>query len=759
MFLDRHKIAIQLTALLLAPLPVAFGQIQDTGSGVIREFEPGYFVEFDPLTALDMVDRIPGVSAEASDGGRGLSGVRSNLLINGERPPPKGKSASEQLDEMPVEGVVLIELIDAGARLDVDMQGYTQVINVITVENRPAYYELVTEVRRSGTGDDDEQNERFSRLDGTGSFSWGDHEFSVTGNFQDQGSRSPPGSISPDPVNPELRTSSPRTSDGREESVQFDAMFALPGDSSLSFNSQFREDQSASESLLLPGGDPVDFIDQSSDGEEDLRDFSAEYIRPFASNGELMVAFVDSTETRDSESFFQFSDSSRSSFRDTEAGETATRLRMTNAPTERLTFRTTVSNAFNYIDGDSRILLDGQEIGSDTRVQEDRRSLESSVDWNLSDRWTFRGTVGIEAYEIESPDVSSGNQTDPKSELSISFRPQRRTTYTLSTGRSVGQLDLSQFLASSDLESEIVTAGATGLKPERQKNRSVSYDRRFGDLGVMRFSVARTETENPIRLTALTDTIVIRQNTSPKTVDSLQISVDFPFERFGHEDLILSFSSLFTDSETIDPITGETREAASGSFGGGGGNFRGGGGGGGNFRGGGGSFSGGSFGGFTPRYFKQIALRKDPGDGKWSWSVSYRDIQPSGNYSTRETGISDGERRWNGSFTWEPIDGLFFRTNLDGPRTQTRVSDSFEFVRTVGLDPWAHHRAATRQGGAVSFTVEWRRNRLEITGSLSSRPDNVKDDYLIYFPTMTESFLITGNSRTPRAMLRFRITS
>ena len=757
MFLDRHKFAIQLTALMLAPLPVALGQIQETGSGVIREFEPVYFVEFDPLTALDMVDRIPGVSAEASDGGRGLSGVRSNLLINGERPPPKGKSAREQLDEMPVEGVVMIELIDAGARLDVDMQGYTQVINVITVENRPAYYELVTEVRRSGTGDNDEQNERFSHLDGTGSFSLGNHEFSITGNFQDQDSRSPPGSLRPDPIDPELRTSSPRNSDGREESLQFDAMFALPGDSTLSFNSQFSEDRSGSESLLFPGDEAADFVDQSSDGENDLRDFSAEYIRSFASNGELMVAFVDTTENRDSESFFQDVDSSRSFFTDSETGETATRLRMTNAPTDRLTFRTTVSNAFNYIDGDSRIFLDGLEFGSDTRVQEDRRSLESSVDWNLSDKWTFRGTVGIEAYEIETPDISSGNQTDPKSELRISFRPQRRTTFTLTTGRSVGQLNLSQFLASSDLESEIVTAGATGLKPERQKNLSASYDRRFGDLGVMRFSVARTETENPIRLTALSDSIVVRQNTSPKTVDSVQVSVDFPFERFGHEDLILSISSLFTDSETIDPITGETREAASGSFGGGG-NRRDGGGGGGNWRGGG-SFSGGSFGGFTPRYYKQIELRKDPGDGKWSWSVSYRDIQPSGNYSTRELGISDGERRWNGSFTWEPINGLFFRTNLDGPRTQTRVSDLFGAVRTVGLDPWAHHRDVNRQGTAASFTVEWRRNRLEITGSLSSRPDNVKDEYLINFPGVAESFQLTGNSRTPRAMLRFRITS
>ena len=110
-----------------------------------------------------------------------MSGVRSNILIDGARPPPKGKSAREQLDEMPVAGVALIELIDAGTRLDIDMQGYPQVINVITVENRPAYYEVTTEMQRSGTGENDQENERVAELDGTGTFFLGAHELTLTG--------------------------------------------------------------------------------------------------------------------------------------------------------------------------------------------------------------------------------------------------------------------------------------------------------------------------------------------------------------------------------------------------------------------------------------------------------------------------------------------------------------------------------------------------------------------------------------------------
>ncbi len=200
--LRRLPIRLLLFVLPLAVSTVALAQDQADDSAGVRVFEPAYFTEYNPLNARDMVNRIPGVSAEESEGGRGLSGVRSNLLINGERPPPKGKSAREQLDEMPVSSVALIELIDAGARLDVDMQGYPQVINVITIDDRDAYYEIVTEVQRAGTGDHDQRNERTSQLRGTSSFSLSGHELSVTGNFEDRSNRSPSDFVTIDPANP-----------------------------------------------------------------------------------------------------------------------------------------------------------------------------------------------------------------------------------------------------------------------------------------------------------------------------------------------------------------------------------------------------------------------------------------------------------------------------------------------------------------------------------------------------------------------------
>ncbi len=721
-----RNLAIQLCAIALLIPAIAVSQLPADDIQGVRIFEPLYFIEFDPLTALDMVNRMPGFSTQESEGGRGLSGVRSNILIDGERPPPKGQSIRQQLGQMPVEGVDRIELIDAGARLDIDMQGYPQVVNVVTVANPPTYYEVISEIQRSGDGDVRQENERMARVEGTSTFYLDDHEFSLRGRFQDRSNRSPADFVAIDPANPEQRISSLNNTDNAEEGLQFDAVLALPAEGTLTINSSFGTNDWVSAPISLPGD--VDAVNEAYDYDDQRQDLSAEYRRPVAENGELMLAVVDGVFRENSESSLTSSTVSRSSLNDRENGETAARALLTNNPTDRLTVRTTVSNAFNYFEGGFRIFENGTELdiaGADSRVEEDRRSIDASVDWNLTEKWIFRGTLGAETYVIETREASSGSQTDPKGEISITYRPQPRTTLTIQTSRAVGQLSFGQFLASSSLSSEILTAGATELEPERRRTHSASYDRRFSDRGVFRLSLSRDETENPVSSVALTDAIIVSQNTSPEIVDRLQGSFEYPFERFGQEDLVLSLGGMISDSETIDPVTGEVREVSG-----------------------------------SPKQFTQVELRRNPGDGKWSWGISRRRVIQRGNFSVRQTRGPRSDGEWRANVQWEPIDGLRFGTNIQGPRTQTRTTNFFAAVRETGLDPSFIATTTTHTGRSLSFSVQWRRrDRFEITASLSSRPERRTEESLTPFGESVGSILATEIDRTPRAMLRFRILS
>ncbi|HUF73274.1 MAG TPA: hypothetical protein VMR74_10290 [Gammaproteobacteria bacterium] len=714
-----------LIALILAPATPALAQAEGTEG--VRVFEPSYYEEFDPVSALQMVFRTPGFQPQENDGGRGLAGVRSNILINGKRPPPKGQSIRQQLRETPVGGVAWIELIDAGARLDIDMQGFGQVVNVVTLADAPAYYSVTTQVERTGTGDVRQQNSRNTQIEATGSFSWRGHEFTIASDIAGRSNQSPAGFVSIDPANPEQRISSLSRWEQDDSGIDFNALFNLPGESSFTFNGQISGEQSGSMPVPLAGADEsLDSIDQTFDSDEDQQDFSAEYRRPFAANGELMFAVVDAVSTDQAESSLTSTDLTRSSLEDQESGESAARLLVTNAPTDSVTVRTTVTTAHNYFEGRFRLFEDGIELpveGSDSRVEEDRRSLESSVDWTLNPQWLFSGSLGIESYQIESRDVSSGLQTDPKGGLTISYRPQPRTTLSFASQRTIGQLSFNQFLASSNLSSDILTAGAAELEPVRRWIHNASYDRRFGDIGVVRLELQREKRDNPIQQVALSDELIVAQNTSPQRIDSVQASVELPLSRFGREDLILGVSGAMSRSETIDPVTGEVRQVSG-----------------------------------NPFRFWQVQFRRDPRAGNLAWSFSVGKQARGEQYSVRTINDPNASHQWDAQVEWEPIDGLKLRTSVQGPRTDTWSSRLFPAVRQVGLDPSFYASTTTYIDPSASFTVEWRRrDKIEVTASFSSRPEIRTEESLTPFGAAIGSLFATEVARAPQAMLRVRV--
>ncbi|MCH1600818.1 MAG: TonB-dependent receptor plug domain-containing protein, partial [Pseudomonadales bacterium] len=115
--------------------PVDGGPAVDPGaadSTVVYEAE--FFDQYNPITASDMLERIPGVNVFGGrgGGGRGL-GTGGNLLINGQRIAGKDNSARDQLDRITAAEVERIEIIrDTSGELNV--RGAGEVINIILVE-------------------------------------------------------------------------------------------------------------------------------------------------------------------------------------------------------------------------------------------------------------------------------------------------------------------------------------------------------------------------------------------------------------------------------------------------------------------------------------------------------------------------------------------------------------------------------------------------------------------------------------------------
>lgn len=107
------------------PTPAA-----DASANGKRQFRADFFAAYAPVTALDMVRRIPGFSIAGDEGRRGFGENAGNVLIDGDRPSSKSDDIFTILSRIPASEVEHIELTEqAGA--DSETQGQGQVVNVV----------------------------------------------------------------------------------------------------------------------------------------------------------------------------------------------------------------------------------------------------------------------------------------------------------------------------------------------------------------------------------------------------------------------------------------------------------------------------------------------------------------------------------------------------------------------------------------------------------------------------------------------------
>jgi outer membrane receptor for ferrienterochelin and colicin len=112
-------------------------EADDTANSTVV-YQASFFAQYNPLSANDMLERIPGLNLGGPGSGRGGGGDRGlgtggNLLINGQRIAGKDNSTQDQLDRITAAEVERIEIIrDTSGALNV--RGASEVINIILLE-------------------------------------------------------------------------------------------------------------------------------------------------------------------------------------------------------------------------------------------------------------------------------------------------------------------------------------------------------------------------------------------------------------------------------------------------------------------------------------------------------------------------------------------------------------------------------------------------------------------------------------------------
>ena len=557
--------------------------VTPTGS---RKFDPDFFTAYAPVTALDMVRRIPGFSIDQGEGRRGFGENAGNVLIDGDRPSTKSDDILTILSRIPASQVAFISLSEqAGA--DSETQGQGQVVNVVrkrTAKVNGTYEATIVAGRRYGFQ---------PSLNSSATMRRGDTSYEV--NFSSYSERLR--GFGPE----DFKTGSAALIErrfyngkgGNDHAALGGAIKTRFGGAKINLNGQLRWSDSfdireaeyfnstgadIGDELLLSNG-PIGDLSYELGGDLELSILpktNTKIVMLYRSADESYDSSIETARIAQPVSLFE----TRSRNRPIEAV-----IRMQNdvGGLGRHTVQFGAEVAYNRLD--ARFGVANSVAGAVTNFPASNVLVEETrFEPFVSDVWTLGPAWKIEAGAIAefSKLTLSGDSTaerkftfiKPRAIATWTISPQ--TTLELRAERQVAQLNFNEFATSVDVTvGNQVDAGNADLVPEKSTTLSALIRHKFLDRGSIQFSgdyqlVSDTQDLVPItvrdargNITAQFDgTGNIGKGTKWNGELEITLPLDWLTKPIGFAGVEVRYVGHYHGSRVTDPVTGLNRRVS-----------------------------------------------------------------------------------------------------------------------------------------------------------------------------------------------------
>ena len=541
-------------------------------------YEREYFTPFAPATALDMVQRLPGVALDGGDSDvRGFGGAAGNLVINGARPTSKSEGVQTILSRIPASRVLRVE-VGSGDLWGSEFAGRAQVINVVTT----------ADARLAGTATATLARDLRGRItpsaDASALIKRGRSTFNVSsafdrGRYPERGTdtitRIEPGTRRGDGGRIEFRE---KFNDGRDQGVRLAASWAYAGGDNRAANlnvrgqkRQYRLDQ---DNRVTPAAGPVrdDLLAQENDDWD--FEVGGDVTRPLWGGGIKLIGLATGFRQKgDDLSLERVGDDTivGGAFQlyRIERDESVLRLLWSRANLRGWSVETGVEGAFNRLDND--VELFGIDAGGartridlpiDQAVVEEYRG-EAFINAGRRLSPTLRLDAGL-TFEASRLTVSGDTSAKRslrffKPTLTLDLRPTPRWHAQFSLRRTVAQLDFGDFVSAAELANDRIDAGNAELLPQRAWEARLTFDRPvLGDgtakleLGYDRVSLIQDRVPTPEGFDA-------PGNLGTGRKAFANASFDLPLGRLGIKGGRVNFNVFGQHTAVRDPYTGRDR--------------------------------------------------------------------------------------------------------------------------------------------------------------------------------------------------------
>ncbi len=537
-----------------------------------QSFSRAYFRSFNPQSARDMVDRLPGFSLDLGSEARGLSINGGNVLIDGLRPASKKGGLEEVLNRIPADAVERIDLIRGHADSS-ETGGQLLVANIIRRSDSNLGNWSITLERAAG-----------GKLNSTGELSI----VKTIGHWETNSrlravlDRRPLDGIRQsrdvDGVTTLFQTES-RPSDSRTFSLSSEASRKLKsGHIVLNTNITSRPASADTVRFGFSGGEnggmpnsqqEINFDRKILDGE-----FGVNWSRVLENDWRIKIVSLSSlSDTEENQlSFLEQPDDNRLSsamfFRDAEEFETILRA---TASREQEPYHLSsdfgVELAYNRLASNltlSATTDTGTELISlpadDIVVDENRVELFANLLWKKTDNTALQTGLSAELSEIKvSGDVRNTQSfffLKPYAFIIYDYQPNVQLR--LGGRHSVGQLDFGDFAASASASDDRLTAGNPELGPDQTTRMLFSIDiseKFWGALNIELFHEWRRDVLEESVLPSGTRVIT---NLGSARVWGLKTIASLPLSQYLYG-AMFELEAELLDSNFNDPVTGRRR--------------------------------------------------------------------------------------------------------------------------------------------------------------------------------------------------------
>lgn len=537
--------------LLAFTLSVAAARADDQAISV---YPAEFFTPAHPATARDMVSRLPGFVYDQGDDVRGFAGSAGNVLVDGARPTAKTDDLDTILTRIPASAVERIEVIRGGAP-GIDMQGKNVIANVI----RKKVAEAQTILTLSNTLIEDGEWVPAARLEYHGRSGAISYEGSLARTV-DQWDDSPGYGYR------SFTTGGVTTYDAaRSYGIMRLGWAAHGGITSPLWGGEWNNNVTLdtndfSQGVLYSGGG-------GSRYDSTVRKREAE----FGSHWQGLIGKVN-LETLVLERIGDEHDSntdaapglSEAFLSGNTSGETIGRATARYAVTPDLVIEAGGEGAYNFLDGNSSFISNGAAVSlpnANVFVDEIRGEAFANGSWKITPQWSLEAGARLEFSSIsESGDANlSRSFFYAKPRVLLSWAPDDLTQVRLRGELKLGQLNFSDFVASSDLSSYGVAGGNANLRPEQRWQYEAAVERRFLGKGALVLSFLHEE------ITDLEDYVPIGGgldapgNIAHAESNTISLTGTIPLDWMGIKGGLLKPNMSWNDSSLVDPVTGETR--------------------------------------------------------------------------------------------------------------------------------------------------------------------------------------------------------